>query len=93
MPFLDTPLSHCYYEKFFREDCLLLIHRVARRGGVTLQLLQFKKNTFGLDSAMGKWNSYAVIVTQGVSNPNDRLGFKVKTFLFVGRHKPCTGRV
>ena len=29
---------------------------------------------------MGKWNSYAVIVTQGVSNPNDRLGFKEKHF-------------
>ena len=23
---------------------------------------------------MGKWNCYAVTVTQGVSNPNDRLG-------------------
>jgi hypothetical protein len=32
------------------------------------------KSTLGLGSAMGKWNCYTVTVTQGVSNPNDRLG-------------------
>ena len=33
-----------------------------------------QNNTLGLGSAMGKWNCYAVTVTHGVSNPNDRLG-------------------
>ena len=33
-----------------------------------------QNNTSGLGCAMGKWNCYAVTVTQGVSNPNDRLG-------------------
>ena len=32
------------------------------------------KTTLGLGSAMGKWNCYAVTVTQGVSNPIDRFG-------------------
>lgn len=41
--------------------------------GVTLQLLQFKIH-FGMGSAMENWNCYNVTVTQGVSNPNDRLG-------------------
>lgn len=62
-------------------------------GGALRYSCYSSKTTLELGSAMGKWNSYAVIVTQGVSNPNDRLGFRVKTFLFVGRHKSCTGRV
>ena len=33
-----------------------------------------RKNTLGLGCAMGKWNCYAVTVTQDVSNPNDRFG-------------------
>ena len=43
-------------------------------GGRYATVVTVQNNTLGLGSAMGKWNCYAVTVTQGVSNPNDRFG-------------------
>ncbi len=42
--------------------------------GRYVTVVTVQNNTTGLGSAMGKWNCYTVTVTQGVSNPNDRLG-------------------
>ena len=43
-------------------------------GGRYVTVVTVQNNTLGLGSAMGKWNCYAVTVTQGVSNLDDRLG-------------------
>jgi hypothetical protein len=45
-----------------------------RSGGRYVTVVTVQNNTLGLGCAMGKWNCYAVTVTQGVSNPNDRFG-------------------
>ncbi len=40
--------------------------------GCYATVVTVQKTSFGLGTAMGKWNCYTVTVTQGVSNPNDR---------------------
>ena len=70
-------LTYIYFNvilKSFREGCLFLIYRVARHGGRYATVVTVQNNTLGLGSAMGKWNCYAVTVTQGISNTNDRFG-------------------
>ena len=42
--------------------------------GRYVTVVTVRKNTSGLGSAIGKWNCYAVTVTQGVSNPIGRFG-------------------
>ena len=71
MPFLDIPMSYCYFKTDF---CLFLILWVTRCSGCYVTVVTVQKTTLGLGCAMGKWNCYAVTVTQGVSNPNDRFG-------------------
>ena len=46
--------------------------RSSGTGGRYVAVVTVQKDTLGLGSAMGKLNCYAVTVTRGVSNPNDR---------------------
>ena len=72
--FLTYVFLIVFFCKSFSGRCLFLIQRVARRGGRYVTVVTVQNYTLGLGSAMGKWNCYAVTVTQGVSNPNDRFG-------------------